>query len=65
MRLQRCKQAVDAFGEAIVDNALILERLYLVAAVVALLVDLGLFGANEGFLVDIGVYFYVAVIREL
>jgi len=28
-------------------------------------VDLGLFGANEGFLVDIGMHFDVAVVREL
>jgi hypothetical protein len=32
---------------------------------VAFLVNLGLFGADEGFLVDIGVYFDVAVVGEL
>jgi hypothetical protein len=65
VRFERCEQAVDALGEAIVDDALILERLDLVAAVVALLMYLCLFRANEGLLVDVGVNFNVAVVREL
>jgi hypothetical protein len=65
VRFERCEQAVDALGEAIVDDALILERLNLMAAVVALLVYLCLFRANEGLLVDVGVNFDVAVVREL
>jgi hypothetical protein len=65
VRLEGCEEAVDALGEAIVDDALVLERLYLVAAVVALLVNLCLFGADEGLLVDVGVHLDVTVIGEL
>jgi hypothetical protein len=65
VRLERGEEAVDALGEAIVDDALVLERFDLVAAVIALLVYLRLFRANEGLLVDVGVNFNVTVVREL
>jgi hypothetical protein len=65
VRFEGCEETIDALGEAIVDYALVLECLYLVSALVAFLVDLRLFGADEGLLVDIGVYFDVAVVREL
>jgi uncharacterized Tic20 family protein len=65
VRFEGCEETVDALGEAIVNYALVLECLYLVSALVALLVDLGLFGADEGLLVDVGVYFDVAVVGEL
>lgn len=62
MRLERSEETVDALGEAVVEDALVLKRLDLVPAVVALLVDLCLFGADEGSLIDVGVYFYVTVV---
>jgi hypothetical protein len=65
MRLKGCEETVDALGEAIVDDALVLKSADLMAAVLAFLVDLGLFGADEGFLVDIGVHFDVAIVGEL
>ena len=65
MRFQRGEQAVDALCEAIIDDTLILERSDLVAAVVAFLVYLSLFGADEGLLVDVWVYFDVAVVGKL
>ena len=45
--------------------ALVLESLYLVSSLVAFLVNLGLFGADEGFLVNVGMDFNIAVVREL
>lgn len=65
MRLQCCEETAQSFCEAIIDDTLVLERLDLVAAVFALLVDLRLLCANEGFLVDVGVDFDVAVVRQL
>jgi hypothetical protein len=37
----------------------------LVTPTVPVLVDLGLFGADEGFFVDVGVDFYIAIVGEL
>lgn len=65
VRFKGCEEAVNALGEAIVDDALVLERLYLVSSVVAFLVYLGLFGADERLLVDVWVNFDVAVVGEL
>ena len=65
MRFQRGEQAVDALCKAVIDNALVLERSDLVAAVVAFLVYLSLFRADKGLLVDVWVYLDVAVVRKL
>jgi hypothetical protein len=65
VRFEGREQAVDALSEAIIDDALILERLDLVAAVIAFLVYLRLFGADEGLLVYVWVYFNVAIVRQL
>jgi hypothetical protein len=65
VRFEGSQEAVDALCKAVVDDALILERLDLVAALIALLVYLCLFGADEGLLVDVWVYFDVAIIGEL
>lgn len=65
VRLERGEESIDAFCEAIVDDALILQCFYLMATLFALLVNLGLFCADKRFLVDIGVYFDVAVVGEL
>jgi hypothetical protein len=65
VRLQRGEEAVDAFGKAIVDDALVLEGAYLVTAMVTFLVDLCLFRANEGLFVNVGMYFDIAVVGEL
>jgi hypothetical protein len=65
VRFQRGEQAVDALCEAIIDDALVLERFDLVAAMVAFLVYLSLFRADKGFLVDVWVYFDIAVVRKL
>lgn len=51
--------------EAIVDDAFVPQRLNLVLAPGAFLVDLGLLCADEGFLVDVGVHFNVGVVAEL
>ena len=63
--LEGGEQLADALGEPVVDDALILERLDLVAAAFALGVDLVLLGADEGLLVDVGVHFDVAIVGEL
>jgi len=62
---QRGQEAVDAGEEAVVDDALVFQRGYLVPALGALLVDLVLFGADEGAFVDVGVDFDVGIIAEL
>ena len=59
VRLERRKQAINPEHESIIDYSLIFECLDLVTPAVALVVDLGLFGADEGFLVDVGVHFDV------
>lgn len=59
------EQPVDAKHEAIVDYALVLQCLDLVSTSVAFLVDLGLFGADEGALVDVGMDFDVGVVGQL
>jgi hypothetical protein len=58
------EEVVDAENEAIVYYALVLEGGDLVTPPVALLVDLGLFGADKGFLVDVGVDFDVRVVAD-
>lgn len=63
--LQRGEQLPDALCESVVDDTLILERLDLVAAAVAVGVDLSLFGTDEGLFVDVGVHLDVAVVGEL
>ena len=65
MSPQARQQGVDAGEHAIVDDALILESGDLCFAVGAGLVDLVLFSADEGFFVDVGVRFEVAVVGEL
>jgi hypothetical protein len=65
VRFQSGQEPVDALGEAVIDDAFVLESLDLVPAVVTFLVYLGLFGANEGLLVDIWVHFDVAVVGQL
>lgn len=65
MRPQRLQEAADALGEAIVDLPFVLERLDLVPPLLALLVDLALFGTDKGPLVDVGVNFNIGVIAEL
>ena len=64
MTPQCCEEAVDAAEQAIVDDTLILECLYLMPSFVSLLVDLILLGADERPFVDIGVGFEVRVVRE-
>lgn len=63
--LERFKKLVDARKQAVVDNALILQGLNLVAALLSLLVDLSLLGSDERTLVDIGMNFDVRVIGQL
>lgn len=60
--LEGCKETVDAFGEAVIDDTLVLQCLDLMPPMIALLVDLSLFGAYERLFVNIGMYFDVAVI---
>ena len=59
-----CEEAVDAAEQAIVDDPLILERLYLMPSFVSLLMDLILLGAYKRPLVDVGMWFEVRVVRE-
>lgn len=65
MRLERVQERRDARDEGVVDLPLVLELDDLLPAVFALLVNLGLLGADEGSLVDIGVDLDVRIIREL
>lgn len=65
MRPERGQQRRNARQEAIVDDSLVLVRLDLELAVLALLVDLALLGADKGPLVDIGVNLNVRVVAEL
>lgn len=65
MGAQGGEQGGDALQQAIVDYALIFEGLDLVLALEALLVDLVLFGADEGPFVDVGMDLDVGVIAEL
>lgn len=65
MRLEGVEEGGDAGYERVVDNALILQGGDLQAAMLALLVDLGLFGADEGALVDVRVDLNVGVIAQL
>lgn len=62
---QRGQERRDALHQAIVDDALILERLDLMLPLLTLLVDLVLLGADKGPLVDVGVNFDIRVITEL
>lgn len=65
MRFQGSEETVDALRESIINDALVLQRLDLMPSVVAFLVYLCLFGADERLLVDIRVDFDVAVIGQL
>lgn len=64
MGLESCEQGVDAFEEAIVDDALVFVGFDLVLAFEACLVDLVLLGADKGAFIDIGVDFDVGVVAE-
>jgi hypothetical protein len=57
--LQRRKQAIDALEQPIIDDTLVFEGRDLVSAAGPLLMDLGLLGPDEGFLVDVWVNFDV------
>ncbi|GKT88388.1 hypothetical protein Ct61P_06238 [Colletotrichum tofieldiae] len=65
MGLEGVEQLGYALHQAIVDDALVLERLDLVLALKALLVDLVLLRSDEGSLIDVGVDFDVRVVAEL
>ena len=65
MRLECCKQTVDAVEEAIVDDSLIFVCCDLVLTVLTLLVDLVLLCADERALVDVWMDFNVGVVAEL
>ncbi|GJC91136.1 hypothetical protein ColLi_13974 [Colletotrichum liriopes] len=65
MGLEGVEQLGYALHQAIVDDALVLERLDLVLALKALLVDLVLLCSDEGPLIDVGVDFDVRVVAEL
>lgn len=65
MRLEGVDEARDALDERVVDLALVLELDDLLAAVVALLVNLCLLGADEGALVDVGMDFNIGIVRQL
>jgi hypothetical protein len=55
----------DALDQGVVDDALVLEGLDLVPALLAFGVNLVLLGADEGPLVDIGMDLDVRVVAEL
>ena len=65
MGLERRDQVRDALDEGIVDDSLVLVRLDLGLALLALLVNLLLLRPDEGLFVDIGVNFNIGVIAEL
>lgn len=65
MRLESVDEARDALDERVVDLALVLELDNLLAAMVALLVNLRLLGADEGALVDVGMDFNIGIVRQL
>jgi hypothetical protein len=65
MGFQGVEEARDALDQRVVDDALVLEGLDLVLALLALGMDLVLLGADEGPLVDIGMDLDVRVIAEL
>jgi hypothetical protein len=54
-----------AFYELIIDLTFVLVGFYLELALLALMMDLLLFGANKGSLIDIWMDLYVGVIAEL
>lgn len=62
---QCVEQRGDALDQGVVDLSLVLEDDDLLLAVLTLLVDLGLFRADEGALVYVGVDFDVGVIAKL
>lgn len=63
--LKGSKETGDALNEAIVDDAFVLKGFDVVLALLAFLVDLVLFGADEGAFIDIRMDFNVRVIAEL
>lgn len=65
VRLEGVEEGGDARDERVIDDALVLQGRNLEAPVVALLVDLGLLGADEGALVDVGVHLNIRVVAEL
>lgn len=65
VRAKGGEEGGDALEEAIVDDAFVLEDLDVVFALEAFLVDLGLFGADEGAFIDVGMDFDVGVVAEL
>lgn len=65
MGLEGGDQVRDALDEGVVDDSLVLVRLDLGLALLALLMDLLLLRADERLFVDIGVDFNVGVVAEL
>lgn len=65
MRIERRYETIDPSEEPVIDDALVLEGLDLLFSLIAVLVDLVLFGANERSLVDVGVNLDVRVVGEL
>ncbi len=65
MGLEGVEERGDALDQGIIDDALILESLDVILALLALSVDLILLGSDERSLVDVWVYLDVGVIAEL
>ena len=65
MRSQRGQERGDALHQAIIDDALVLQRLDLVLPLLSLLMDLVLLCTDEGSLVDIRVNFDIGIVTEL
>lgn len=63
--VQRLEQAIDAGEEPIVDDLFVFQCFDLMLSVEALLMDLCLFGPDEGALVDIWVDLDVGIVRQL
>lgn len=65
MLLEGFEKLVDAGEQSVIDNALVLQGLDLVAALLSLLVNLSLLGSNKRTFVDIGVDLDIRVVGEL
>jgi hypothetical protein len=65
MRPEGSQELRDALQEAVIDDALVLERLDFMFPLLTFLVNLVLLGSDEGSLVDVGVDLNVGVIAEL
>lgn len=65
MGLEGGDQVRDALDEGVVDDSLVLVRLDLGLALLALLMDLLLLRSDERLFVDIGVDFNIGVVAEL